>query len=162
MTIAGIASGGPANAAEPHLIEWLDKLIDIQFKISSQLLHLETSRDAVELGVSTPAETCDPTASKPVYDSVDLSLSQLIADAPKFRMSSQEVARLHAVQKVWASVARRHRRTWSESDDLPGIQPADRCLRASAVTDSRLELEREMSALLKDSIRSLDVRHDCR
>jgi len=154
LTVAGmIGLGGPANATEPHLIEWLDQLIDTQVKISTQLLRLETSRDAVELGGVTLAQMCDPTASKSVYDAVDLALSQLIADTPPFRMSSQAVARLHALQSIWFSVARRHRSTWSESENLPHIQPADRCLRPSAVAESRLALERELSALLKASIR---------
>jgi hypothetical protein len=148
-----IGLAGSANATEPRPVEWLDKLIDTQVKISAQLLRLETSRDAIELGGATPAEMCDPTASKAVYDAVDLSLSQLIAGIPKSRMGSQDVTRLHSVQSIWASVARRHRSTWSESENLPHIQPADRCLRPSAVAESRLALERELSALLKASIR---------
>ena len=154
LTIAGmIGLGGPVNATESRRIEWLHKLIDTQVKISIQLLRLETSRDAVELGGATSAQMCDPTASKAVYDAVDLSLSQLIADAPQFRMSSQSVARLHSVQSVWVSVPKRHRSTWLESENLPHIQPADRCLPPSAVAERRLALERELSAVLKASIR---------
>jgi hypothetical protein len=66
-----IGLGGSANATEPRPIEWPDKLIDTQVKISTQLLRLETSRDAVEFGQATPADICDPAASKAVYDAVD-------------------------------------------------------------------------------------------
>jgi hypothetical protein len=139
-----------ARSAESRSVEWIEQLIDVYSKISIHMLSLSTARNGVEFGHAAPEQICDPAVSMNTYNSVDRSLTQLIATAPKFGIREQEVARLRTAHSAWVDLAKFHRMIWADSK---GLQPVDRCMRPSDAAGSALTMESELTAVLKAVVR---------
>lgn len=81
-------------------------------------------------------------------------LESLAAEAPKLGFKNDVVDRLSHIQSEWQLLRRREETTWSESAYVERLDPRDRCMRASGVAGTRIEIDRDMSRILQAFIRA--------
>jgi hypothetical protein len=148
-----LLAGCTTRQSETELAAWADSLIDAQTTMNGYQLRLETMRDAFESGAASP-EQCDPAGDKEAHETVTKLLEDLAADAPKLGFKEDVVERLHHVQSEWQLLWSRQERIWSESAGVEGIDPRDRCMRASGVAWTRMAIDRDMSSILKAFMRA--------
>jgi hypothetical protein len=116
-------------------------------------LRLETMRDAYESGAASPVQ-CDPAGDKEAHEGVTKLLTRLAADAPKLGFQKDVIERLQHIQSEWQLLRSRQETKWSESVNIEGLDPRDRCMRASAVAWTRMAIDRDMSSVSKAFIRA--------
>jgi hypothetical protein len=110
----------------------------VQLEMSMQMLRMEVSRDEVEDKGSEALTNCDPQSAAPVYESVRADLGRLVACA---RNDGQRRA-LQSIGDNWQQLKDRHDSVWRDSMNNSSLEPKQRCIRASAVAGSRVEIER--------------------
>jgi hypothetical protein len=116
-------------------------------------LRLETMRDAYESGAASPVQ-CDPAGDKEAHEGVTKLLTRLAADAPKLGFQKDVIERLQHIQSEWQLLRSRQETKWSESVNIEGLDPRDRCMRASGVAWTRMAIDRDMSSVFKAFIRA--------
>jgi hypothetical protein len=132
---------------------WGDLLIDTLTKMNSYQLALETHRDAIDGGGATSA-LCDPESSAESHRAVTKLLEKLTADAPEAGLNKDIIEKLRHIQSEWQLLRTRQERTWSKTSDVEDLEPHERCLRAMDVATTRIEVDQDMSAILKGLLRA--------
>lgn len=146
-------SGCTAHQSETKLVEWGESLVDAQARMNEYQLRLETMRDAFESDAGL-LEQCNPAQDRNAHEIVGKLLEGLVADAPKLGFKGDVVERLHHIQSEWQLLRSRQETKWSESAGVEGLDPRDRCIRASGVASTRIAIDRDMSEILKALIRA--------
>jgi hypothetical protein len=152
-TSAWLLAGCTTGQSDAQLAVWGDSLVDAQAKMNGYRLSLETMRDAYESGAASPVQ-CDPAGDKEAHEMVTKLLETLAADAPKVGFRKDVIERLHHMNSEWQLLRHRQETTWSESASVEGLDPRDRCLRASGVAWTRMAIDQDMSNILKAFIRA--------
>jgi hypothetical protein len=148
-----LIAGCTTHHSGTELAAWGDSLIDTQTRMNGYQLRLETLRDAIESDAAS-VDQCNPARDAESHETVTKLLDSLAADAPERCFKEDVVARLHHIQNEWQLLRRRQETKWSESAAVEGLDPRERCMRASAVAATRLEIDRDMSRILKALIRA--------
>lgn len=129
---------------------WISGMLDAQHEMSKQLLKLETDRDALAIGAE--AIDCSPETSQMVYVSVTAKLKALLNEGNRLELAGSYREDIERVIDEWSALERRHNSLWSESDETPGLQAAERCLRPTSLVSTRLTIERSMVAAIKGAL----------
>lgn len=148
-----LLAGCTTGHSDAQLAAWGDSLIDAQVQMSGYQLRLETMRDAYESGAASPVQ-CDPAEDQKAHEMVTKLLESLAADAPKIGFKKDVVERLDHIKGQWLLLRHRQETTWSESASVEGLDPRDRCVRASGVAWTRIAIDRDMSSVLKAFVRA--------
>jgi hypothetical protein len=146
-------AGCKTDAVDTERLAWGDLLIDTLTKMNAYQLALETHRDAID-GRAATSELCNPASSAEAHRTVTKLLEKLAADIPKHRFGSDIIEKLHHIQNEWQLLRARQERTWEKSANVEDLEPVERCLQAMDVATTRVEVDRDMSYILKAFIRT--------
>jgi len=137
---------------------WLDQAIDVQKQMSVYLLKLDTFRDVVELRDASATHVCDPARVLDSHRQVSTSLEKLAADQARVGLDQPGQVALSRVVKSWSSILKLQQSHFRRTSAVKDLDPKERCLRPSALTDVRIDLLEDFTLVLKAAAHKLAER----
>lgn len=135
------------TSSQTSIGSWEHELLDVYFQVSAYLIHVESLRDSLDFGVGRSSD-CDPRITAESHAKVSRRLEELLSSANEYRIRKHSIEKLKKLSAAWMEVRKRQLAVWTQSGDLENSEPRERCMRPSALSDLRLEIDANMKAVI--------------
>ncbi|WP_153067220.1 hypothetical protein [Steroidobacter cummioxidans] len=156
LVAAALISSAPfAQAAEPDLGLWFQKLVDTQTRMTAYITRLDSLRDAIEVRGASPAVACDPARMRDLYEPINEEIARLVADAGPLQLEQDAMTALSRLQENWITLQRRQFSRWEEVSEIKNIDLKLLCLQGGDLIQVRMEMGDDQATLAKAVARRL-------